>query len=155
MNDAATGDKTGEIDIQKIMAMIPHRYPMLLIDRILEIENGVRIHGIKNVTINEPHFQGHFPTKAIMPGVMIVEAMAQASAILVVDTMGGDADDKLVYFMSIDGCRFRRPVVPGDTMHIHVEVDRHRGPVWRFKGKALVDDQLATEATFSAMIVDQ
>lgn len=155
MNDGKSGGKTDVIDIQQIMAMIPHRFPMLLIDRIVEIENGVRVHAIKNVSINEPQFQGHFPAKAIMPGVMIVEAMAQAAAVLVVNGMGGDAEDKLVYFMSIDGCRFRRPVVPGDTMHIHVEVERNRGTVWRFKGKAFVDDQLAAEATFSAMIVEQ
>jgi 3-hydroxyacyl-[acyl-carrier-protein] dehydratase len=155
MSDEKTGDKTDVIDIQQIMEMIPHRFPMLLIDRIVEIENGVRVHAIKNVSINEPQFQGHFPVKAIMPGVMIVEAMAQAAGVLVVNGMDGDAEGKLVYFMSIDGCRFRRPVVPGDTMHIHVDVDRNRGAVWRFKGKAFVDDQLATEATFSAMIVDQ
>jgi 3-hydroxyacyl-[acyl-carrier-protein] dehydratase len=155
MNDAAATDPAKVIDVQKIMDMIPHRYPMLLIDRVLAIEPGVKVHAIKNVSINEPQFQGHFPAKAIMPGVMIVEAMAQAAAVLVVDGMDGNADDKLVYFMAIDGCRFRRPVVPGDTVHIHVDVDRNRGAVWRFKGKAYVDDALATEATFSAMMVDQ
>ena len=125
-----------------------------MIDRIVAIENGVRVHAIKNVSINEPQFQGHFPARAIMPGVMIVEAMAQAAGVLVLNGMGGDAQGKLVYFMSIDRCRFRRPVVPGDTMHIHVEVDRTRGAVWRFKGKAFVEDKLASEATFSATIAE-
>lgn len=154
MSDEKTGSASGVIEIQQIMEMIPHRFPMLLIDRIVEIEDGVRVHAIKNVSINEPQFQGHFPAKAIMPGVMIVEAMAQAAGVLVVNGMGGDAEGKLVYFMSIDGCRFRRPVVPGDTMHIHVDVDRQRSSVWRFKGKAFVEGQLATEATFSATIAD-
>jgi 3-hydroxyacyl-[acyl-carrier-protein] dehydratase len=155
MNDAVSGKTPAVIDIQRIMDMIPHRYPMLLIDRVVDVEHGVRVHAIKNVSINEPQFQGHFPAKAIMPGVMIVEAMAQAAAVLVVDGMAGEADNKLVYFMTIDRCRFRKPVVPGDTMHIHVEVDRNRGAVWRFNGKAFVDNELATEAVFSAMIVDQ
>lgn len=155
MSEEKNGNKTGIIDVQQIMEMIPHRFPMLLVDRIVEIEDGVRVHAIKNVSINEPQFQGHFPAKAIMPGVMIVEAMAQAAGVLVVNGMGAEAKDKLVYFMSIDGCRFRRPVVPGDTLHIHVEVDRNRGAVWRFKGKAFVEDQLASEATFSATIADK
>ena len=144
-----------QIDIVKIMDMIPHRYPLLLVDRILEMEKGKSITGLKNVTMNEPHFMGHFPGAPIMPGVLIVEAMAQTSAVLVVGSMEGEANDKLVYFMTIDDARFRKPVTPGDTIHLHVEVVRSRGPVWKFKGRAIVDGKLCAEATFSAMIVDR
>lgn len=146
---------TSTIDINKIMEMIPHRYPILLVDRILEMELGKSAVGLKNVTFNEPHFQGHFPSFPIMPGVLIVEAMAQTSAILVVETLEGEAAGKLVYFMSIDEARFRKPIVPGDSVHIHVEVIRSRGSVWKFKGVAKVDDTVCSEATFSAMIMDQ
>jgi len=150
-------DGPGEVamvDIARVMEMIPHRYPMLLVDRVIDIVAGESAVGIKNVTINEPQFQGHFPARAIMPGVMIVEAMAQTAAVLAVYTLGAAAEGKLVYFMSIDGCRFRRPVTPGDTMRIEVKKDRQRRGVWRFKGRAVVDGNLATEATFSAMIAD-
>ena len=144
-----------QIEIGRIMEMIPHRYPMLLIDRVVEIEADHHAVGIKNVTINEPQFQGHFPARAIMPGVMIIEAMAQTAAVLVVHTLGADCEGKLVYFMSIDDCRFRRPVTPGDCMRVAVEKDRSRGAVWRFKGNVTVDGDLAAEATFAAMIVDE
>lgn len=147
-------EQTQQIDIQKIMQMIPHRYPILLVDRILEMRLGESAVGLKNVTFNEPHFQGHFPDHPIMPGVLIVEAMAQTSAILVVETLEGAAAGKLVYFMSIDDARFRKPVVPGDTVHIHVNVIRSRGNVWKFKGEAKVDGKTCAEATFSAMIMD-
>jgi 3-hydroxyacyl-[acyl-carrier-protein] dehydratase len=153
----ADGPTTGEVgiaDIVEIMAMIPHRYPMLLVDRVRDLQPDKSAVGIKNVTINEPQFQGHFPTAPIMPGVMIVEAMAQTAAVLVVSTLGPDARGKHVYFMSIDDCRFRRPVRPGDVMHIHIDKERSRGAVWRFVGKVLVDGALAAEARFSAMIVD-
>lgn len=142
------------IDVRGIMAKIPHRYPMLMIDRILECENGVRAVGLKNVTINESFFQGHFPGTPVMPGVLIIEAMAQTAAVLVVNTLGAEGEGKLVYFMTIDNAKFRRPVTPGDTVHIHVEVIKSRGPVWKFKGEAKVDGQLCAEAEFSAMIVD-
>lgn len=142
------------VDILRIMEMIPHRYPLLLIDRVEGIEKDVRAVGIKNVTFNEPHFAGHFPQRPIMPGVLIVEAMAQTSAILVVDTLGAEAEGKLVYFMSIDECKFRKPVVPGDRLELHVTKDRSRGNVWRFKGEGKVDGVKVAEATFSAMIVD-
>lgn len=142
------------IDIQGIMDMIPHRYPILLVDRLLEFEAGKSAVGLKNVTINEPHFQGHFPAKAIMPGVLIVEAMAQTSAILVVETLAGECAGKLVYFMSIDQARFRRPVVPGDSLYIHVEVVQSRKNVWKFRGEAKVDGKVCAEAMFSAMIMD-
>lgn len=145
---------TTSVDILRIMEMIPHRYPLLLIDRVEGIEKDVRAVGIKNVTFNEPHFNGHFPQRPIMPGVLIVEAMAQTSAVLVVETLGEAAEGKLVYFMSIDECKFRKPVVPGDRLELHVTKDRSRGNVWRFKGEGKVDGVKVAEAIFSAMIVD-
>lgn len=143
------------IDIMRIMDMIPHRYPILLVDRIVDYVEDESAVGLKNVTFNEPHFQGHFPRMPVMPGVLIVEAMAQTSAILVVQTMGEAAEGKLVYFMSIDSAKFRKPVTPGDTMYIHVTKERSRGGVWRFKGEAKVDGVLCAEATYSAMILDK
>ncbi|MBT3334279.1 MAG: 3-hydroxyacyl-ACP dehydratase FabZ [Rhodospirillaceae bacterium] len=148
-------DQANAVDIQRIMEMIPHRYPMLLIDRVVDIVNGESAVGIKNVTINEPQFQGHFPERAVMPGVLIVEAMAQTAGVLVVHSMGAAAEGKLVYFMSIDKCRFRRPVGPGDVMRLHVTKERSRGNVWRFQGKVYVDDQLCSEAGFAAMLVEE
>jgi len=148
-------EKVAMFDVQRIMAMIPHRYPMLLIDRVVDMEPNVSCVGIKNVSINEHFFAGHFPTKPVFPGVMIVEAMAQTAAVLVVHTLGPDSEGKLVYFMSIDGARFRKPVVPGDQMRITVRKDRHRGPVWKFIGEAHVDGQIVAEATFAAMILDE
>lgn len=142
------------IDINRIMKMIPHRYPILLVDRVLEYVPGESAVGLKNVTMNEPHFQGHFPDFPVMPGVLIVEAMAQTSAILVVQTLGGEAEGKLVYFMSIDSAKFRKPVTPGDSMHIRVTKLQNRKTVWKFRGEAMVDGQLCAEAEFSAMIVD-
>lgn len=142
------------IDINRIMKMIPHRYPILLVDRVLEYVPGESAVGLKNVTMNEPHFQGHFPDFPVMPGVLIVEAMAQTSAILVVQTLGGAAEGKLVYFMSIDSAKFRKPVTPGDSMHIRVTKLQNRKTVWKFRGEAMVDGQLCAEAEFSAMIVD-
>lgn len=144
-----------QLDILKVMEMIPHRYPILLVDRILEFVPGERAVGLKNVTFNEPHFQGHFPQFPVMPGVLIVEAMAQTSAILVVETMGAEAKGKLVYFMSIEEAKFRKPVTPGDSMHIHVEKIQNRRNVWKFSGKAIVDGNVCAEAVFSAMLMDQ
>jgi 3-hydroxyacyl-[acyl-carrier-protein] dehydratase len=143
------------IEIDRIKEMIPHRYPMLMIDRIIDVIPSVRATGIKNVTINEPFFQGHFPSFPVMPGVLIIEAMAQTAAVLVVGSLGPDAEGKLVYFMSIDSARFRKPVVPGNTIHIHVEKQRNRGNVWKFKGEAKVDGVLVAEATYAAMILNQ
>jgi len=143
------------IDIMRIMDMIPHRYPILLVDRIIDYVPGESAVGLKNVTMNEPHFQGHFPRMPVMPGVLIVEAMAQTSAILVVQTMGKEAEGKLVYFMSIDSAKFRRPVTPGDTLYIHVKKERSRGGVWKFSAEAKVDGVLCAEATYSAMILDK
>jgi 3-hydroxyacyl-[acyl-carrier-protein] dehydratase len=146
---------TSHIDIQSIMEMIPHRYPLLLVDRIVDIEFNKSIVGLKNVSFNEPHFQGHFPSFPIMPGVLIVEAMAQTSAVLVVKTLGDDTAGKLVFFMSIEEAKFRKPVVPGDTLHMHVEVIKNRGPIWKFKGVAKVGEEVHAEAVFSAMIQDR
>lgn len=142
------------LDIARIMEMIPHRYPFLMIDRVIDLVEGERAVGIKNVSINEPYFQGHFPARAVMPGVLIIEAMAQTAAVLVVQTLGPSAEGKLVYFMTVDGARFRRPVTPGDQLHIHVEKLRQRGNVWKFTSKAKVDGVLAAEAVYSAMILD-
>jgi 3-hydroxyacyl-[acyl-carrier-protein] dehydratase len=153
----ATGDaeRVAEIDIQRIVAMIPHRYPFLMIDRVVDVVPNESAVGIKNVSINEPHFQGHFPQRPVMPGVLIIEAMAQTAAVLVVQTLGPDAEGKLVYFMSVDNARFRRPVVPGDSMRVHVRKERNRGNVWKFTGEAKVDGKLVAEATYAAMILDE
>lgn len=142
------------VDISRIMAMIPHRYPMLLIDRVVDVVAGSSARGIKNVTINEPYFQGHFPNMPVMPGVLIVEAMAQTAAILVVHSLGAEAEGRHVYFVSIDDCRFRRPVRPGDVMYIDVEKLQARRNVWRFSGTVLVGGERAAEAKFAAMILD-
>ena len=143
------------IDINRIMQLIPHRYPFLLIDRIVELVPDVRAVGIKNVTYNEPFFQGHFPGHPIMPGVLIVEAMAQTAAVMVMETLKRTAEGVVVYFMSIDEARFRKPVVPGDSVHIHVEKQRQRGNVWKFRGEAKVGDVLMAEAVFTAMIMEK
>jgi len=142
------------LDVERIMKMIPHRYPFLMIDRVVDAIAGVSAIGIKNVTINEPFFQGHFPQRPVMPGVLIIEAMAQTAAVLVVHTLGPNAEGKLVYFMTIDSARFRRPVTPGDTLRIHVRKERNRGPVWKFSAEAKVDGTLVAEATYAAMIMD-
>jgi len=151
-NDAAVTGVT--IDIDRVMAMIPHRYPFLMIDRVVDVVANEGCVGIKNVSINEPFFQGHFPTRPVMPGVLIIEAMAQTAAVLVVHTLGPASEGKLVYFMSVDGARFRRPVVPGDQLRVHVRKERSRGNVWKFSAEAKVDGQLAAEATYAAMILD-
>lgn len=142
------------ISVEKIMSLIPHRYPMLLIDRVEDIQLDHCAVGIKNVSINEWFFQGHFPAKPIFPGVLVVEAMAQTAAVLVMMTLG-IKEEKLVYFMSVEEAKFRKPVVPGDVLRLKVRKDRNRGPVWKFQGEAFVGDALVAEATFSAMIADQ
>jgi 3-hydroxyacyl-[acyl-carrier-protein] dehydratase len=142
------------LDIGGIMARIPHRYPMLLIDRVIDIVASESCTGIKNVSANEPFFQGHFPGHPIMPGVLIIEAMAQTSATLVVASMEGvSCDTHIVYFMTVESARFRNPVVPGDTLHIKVKKERCRGNVWKFNGEAYVGDKLCAEATYTAMLV--
>lgn len=156
MNDQPQGARKElrTADILQIMQMVPHRYPFLLIDRVIEIVPGSHAIGIKNVSINESFFQGHFPRQPIMPGVLIVESMAQTAAVLVVETLEGAAAGKLVYFMSIDDARFRKPVVPGDSLAIHVSALRNRGNIWKFSGEAKVEGKTVAEARFSAMIMD-
>ncbi|MGE0251521.1 MAG: 3-hydroxyacyl-ACP dehydratase FabZ [Dongiaceae bacterium] len=147
--------KIDMLDVNRIKEMIPHRYPMLMIDRVLDLVPGESAIGIKNVTANEPFFQGHFPQRPVMPGVLIIEAMAQTAAVLVVHTLGKQAEGKLVYFMTVDEARFRKPVAPGDQLKVHVQKERSRGNVWRFKGEAKVGDVLVAEAIYSAMILDE
>lgn len=153
MSDAAAAADLGvEADVVRIMQMIPHRFPLLMIDRVIQMYADKGAVGIKNVSMGEPYFQGHFPGAPVMPGVMIVEAMAQTAAVLVVHTLGPASEGKLVYFMSIDNCRFRRPVYPGDQLHVLVEKERNRGPVWKFHGTAKVQDKIVAEAVFAAMV---
>ena len=154
MIDPACADvQATQIDIQRIMEMIPHRHPFLMIDRVVDIVKNERATGIKDVTADDYYFRGHFPARPVMPGVLIIEAMAQTAAVLVVHTLGPESEGKLVYFMSVDNARFRRPVVPGDCLHIHVTKQRHRGNVWKFEGRAEVSGQLMAEAVFAAMIL--
>jgi 3-hydroxyacyl-[acyl-carrier-protein] dehydratase len=143
-----------QVDILEIKRMIPHRYPFLMIDRVVNIDPNRSAIGIKNVTANEPHFEGHFPSQPVMPGVLIVEAMAQTAAVLVVRTLDVIDHDMLVYFMTIDNTKFRRTVVPGDTVELHVEVQRRRGKVWKFRGVARVGDEVCAESEFTAMIME-
>ena len=143
------------IDVEGIMRMIPHRYPFLMIDRVVDLETGVGATGIKNVSINEPYFQGHFPGKPVMPGVLLIEAMAQTAAVVVVHALGPQSEGKLVYFMSVESARFRKPVVPGDTLYVHVSKQRSRGNVWKFAGEAKVNGTLVAEAVYAAMIMDE
>ena len=133
--------------------MIPHRYPFLLIDRVEQIRTNESAVGVKNVTNNEPFFQGHFPEKPIMPGVMVVEAMAQTAGVLVVETLEIIDQDLLVYFMTLDKTRFRKLVVPGDVLELHVRILRGRGKIWKFWGEGIVRDQIVAEAEYSAMII--
>lgn len=155
--DAAAGqaEKGVELDVLQIMELLPHRYPFLMIERVTEIVPHESAVGIKNVSINEPHFQGHFPNRPIMPGMLIIEAMAQTAACLVMHSLGLSKEGRLVYFMSLEEARFRKPVVPGDTLRIHVQKQRHRGNVWRFSGEARVGDVLMAEATYTAMIANE
>ena len=141
------------MDIKDIQKVLPHRYPFLLVDRITEIVPATKAVGIKNVTMNEEFFKGHFPDQPIMPGVLIIEALAQVAAILAFKT-GGDAG-KAVYFMSIERAKFRKPVVPGDQLRLDVSILQHRGSVWKFSGNALVENKIAAEAEFTAMVADK
>jgi 3-hydroxyacyl-[acyl-carrier-protein] dehydratase len=135
------------MDIHQILKKLPHRYPILLVDRVLEIEKGKRIKALKNVTINEPFFNGHFPHRPVMPGVLMLEALAQAAAILSFDAMDVESDDTTVYyFAGIDGARFKRPVEPGDQLILDVTLDRMKSGIYKFKARALVDGELAVEA---------
>ncbi len=138
------------IDVNGIQNLIPHRYPFLMVDRIIEIEANTKAVGIKNVTINEPFFQGHFPGNPIMPGVLIVEAMAQIAGVL---AFGSGVQGNAVYFMSIEKAKFRKPVVPGDQLRMEIKVTQQRGNVWKFSGTATVDDKVVSESEFTAMVV--
>ncbi len=140
------------IDIKEILSMLPHRYPFLLVDKIVEFEPDATAVGIKNVTINEPFFQGHFPNNPVMPGVLIVEAMAQVAGIL---AFKSGAQGKAVYFMSIEKVKFRKPVLPGDQLRLEIKVTHARGSVWKFSGNAYVGDKLVSEAEFTAMVSDR
>ncbi len=156
MNDVTEGTGSGTvIEVERIMQMIPHRYPFLMIDRVVDVVPNRTAIGIKNVSINEYFFQGHFPGHAVMPGVLLIEAMAQTAAVLVVYTLGPEAEGKLVYFMSIEHAKFRRPVVPGDQLQVHVTKERNRGPVWKLRGEVKVNGIVVADAAFSAMIRDR
>ena len=143
------------IETKQILTMIPHRYPFLLVDRIVDVRKDHSAIGIKNVTMNEPFFQGHFPGHPVMPGVLIIESMAQTAAGLVISTLGPEAGIPVVYFMSIENAKFRKPVTPGDTLRLTLTKDRRRGQVWRFTGVARVDGVVVAEASITAMIMDQ
>jgi 3-hydroxyacyl-[acyl-carrier-protein] dehydratase len=148
------GTAIEDFDIRGIQRLLPHRYPFLLIDRVVEVIAEQSATGIKNVTVNEPQFTGHFPGSPIMPGVLIIEAMAQTAAVLVMATLGEVSEGKLVYFMTIDQARFRRPVIPGDQLMIRVEKQQRKLGVWKFKCRATVGERLAAEAIISAKIMD-
>jgi len=135
------------MDIYQILKQLPHRYPIVLVDRVLEIEKGVRIKALKNVSVNEPYFSGHFPQRPVMPGVLMLEALAQAAALLAFDTLGEKPDDNTVYyFAGIDGARFKRPVEPGDQLILEVELDRMKSGIFKFKARAKVQEEIAVEA---------
>jgi 3-hydroxyacyl-[acyl-carrier-protein] dehydratase len=144
----------GSADIGRVMKLLPHRYPFLMIDRLQDMDGDESCVGIKNVTINEPFFQGHFPDFPVMPGVLIIEGLAQTAGALCVASLGENYNPQVVYFMGIDKAKFRRPVVPGDQLHYHVRKQRSRGRVWRFYGEARVNGQVVAEAEVSAMIAD-
>ena len=141
-------------DHERLKQMIPHRFPFLMVDRVVNLMANISALGIKNVSAGEPYFSGHFPSQAVMPGVLMVEAMAQTAGILVVHTLGKEAEGKLVYFMSVDSARFRKLVLPGDQVKVYVKVLRSRANVWKFEGECHVDDTKVSEAIFSAMIVN-
>ncbi|MGW8205938.1 MAG: 3-hydroxyacyl-ACP dehydratase FabZ [Hyphomicrobiaceae bacterium] len=154
MNDASDKPQLGTADIMRVLQLLPHRFPMLLVDRIYDMNGDESCVGVKNVTINEPFFIGHFPQYPVMPGVLIIEGLAQTAGALCVSSLKEDYHAELVYFMGIDRAKFRRPVVPGDQIHYHVRKVRNRGRVWKFFGEAKVDGQVAAEAEVSAMLAD-
>lgn len=154
MIEEQAGETLGTVDIHRVLELLPHRYPFLMIDRIININGDETAVGIKNVTINEHCFQGHFPNFPIMPGVLLIEGMAQTAGAICVAAIGESYEPRIVYFMSIDRAKFRRPVIPGDTVHFHVRKMRNRGPVWRYQCEARVNDGLVAEAEVSAMIID-
>ena len=142
-------------DIARIMKLLPHRYPFLLIDKMIDMDGEESGTAIKNVTINEPFFQGHFPGKPVMPGVLLIEAMAQAAGALVLNHLGNEHAGKLVFFMSIDKARFRKPVLPGDVVHFHVKLSNKRAPVWKYLAEAHVDGKKVAEAEIGAMLMNE
>lgn len=148
-----TETSSTDINIQEIKRLIPHRYPFLFVDKVRDFTPSTSAVGIKNVTMNEPHFQGHFPSQPVMPGVAIVEAMAQTAGIMVSKSLELEDSGALVYFLSIDNCKFRHVVSPGDVLELHVTVIRGRGKIWKFHGDAIVDGKVVTEADFAAMII--
>ena len=150
----ASGSAVGPLNIQRVMAALPHRYPMLLVDRVESLDPEKGIVAIKAVSVNEPFFQGHFPARPIMPGVLIVEALAQAAGVLAVEALGLAGSGKLVYFMAIDGAKFRQPVEPGVLLRLEVEFVQKRATVCKFAGRATIDGKVAAEANFTAMIAD-
>lgn len=154
MNDKPETRALATADIQQIMQLLPHRYPFLLVDKIIDIDRDESGVGIKNVTINENFFQGHFPKFPVMPGVLIIEALAQTAGAICVHNAGVTDIPQIVFFMGIDNAKFRKPVLPGDTLHLHVKKVRNRGNVWRFRCEAKVNGQTVAEAEISAMIVD-
>ena len=154
MSEVKAETTLGSADIARIMSLLPHRYPFLLVDRITDMDRDETCVGLKNVTINEPFFQGHFPRYPVMPGVLIIEALAQTAGALCVHNAGVTDIPQIVYFMGIDKAKFRKPVVPGDQLFLHVKKIRSRGPVWRFYGEAKVNGNIVAEAEISAMIVD-
>ncbi len=154
MNDAAPKKQLASADITRVMKLLPHRYPFLMIDRIDDMDGDNTAVGLKNVTMNEPFFQGHFPDFPVMPGVLIIEGLAQTAGALCVHSQGENCSPKVVFFMGIDRAKFRRPVRPGDTLRYHVRKIRSRGRAWRFFGEAKVEGQIVAEAEISAMIVD-
>jgi 3-hydroxyacyl-[acyl-carrier-protein] dehydratase len=154
MSDQPASTAIGPLDIKRVMAALPHRYPMLLVDRVESLDPDKGIVAIKAVTINEPFFQGHFPARPIMPGVLIVEALAQAAGVLAVEALGLAGSGKLVYFMGIEGAKFRQPVEPGVLLKLEVEFIQKRPRLCKFAGRALHDGEIATECEFTAMIAD-
>jgi 3-hydroxyacyl-[acyl-carrier-protein] dehydratase len=154
MSETTVNPELDSVDIAGVMKLLPHRYPFLLVDRMYNMNGDESAVGIKNVTVNEPFFPGHFPQHPVMPGVLIIEGLAQTAGALCVHSLGENYKAELVYFMGIDNAKFRRPVLPGDQLHYVVRKIRNRGRVWRFKGEALVEGQVAAEAEISAMLAD-
>ena len=155
MNESGVKAKLGRAEVADILKLLPHRYPFLLVDRIIDMDRDVSAIGIKNVTINEPFFQGHFPGHPVMPGVLVLEALAQASAILAYRSTGFDPSKKVTYLMAIDGAKFRKPTVPGDRLELEVEVVRFKGAIMKTRGVAKVDGEVVAEGEFLATVVDK
>lgn len=142
------------MDIREIMNALPHRYPFLLLDRVTNMEKGKHLTALKNVTVNEEFFNGHFPSLPVMPGVLIIEALAQAGGILALQDLGGELGNRKIFFMSIEKAKFRKPVIPGDQLRLEVSVERRRSTIWKMEGKAYVDDALVADALMQAMITE-